>query len=98
MIDFILGWVLGRNITNDTVEEPIERFETYTPKRRREITVYEYWPAFDNDIPSLETAYKLYEENHTCHVIQGGTCKCFYEFDGDDGYVENDPEHFFENI
>lgn len=99
MMDFMLGWLIGKSVADNQTEQKIINYEpSYTLPKRKEITVYEYWPAFDNDIPSLETAYKLYEENHTCHVIQDGVCKCYFEFDGDDGYIETEPDKFFERI
>jgi hypothetical protein len=100
MMDFLFGWLVGKNIAEHKDTQPEINIEdyVYTPKRRKDMTVYEYWPAFDNDIPTLELAYKLYEENHTCHILKNGVSKCYYEFDGDDGFVETDPEHFFERI
>jgi len=99
MMDFILGWLIGKNVAdNQKTQNAINYEPTYTPPKRKEMTVYEYWPAFDNDIPSLEIAYKLYEENNVCHVIQDGVCKCYFEFDGDDGYIKTEPDKFFEKI
>ena len=99
MMNFILGWLIGKNIADNQKTQDVINYEpVYTPPKRKEMTVYEYWPAFDNDIPSLEIAYKLYEENNICHVIQDGVCKCYFEFDGDDGYIKTDPEHFFDRI
>ena len=100
MKDFIIGWILGRRIAeqhNDKPQVNIEEF-FYTPPKRKEMTVYEYWPAFDNDVPSLEIAYKLYNEDRVCHVIKDGVCKCYFEFDGDDGYIEIEPNKFFDRI
>ena len=99
MIDFILGWLIGKNIADNQKTQDVINYEpAYTPPKRKEMTVYEYWPAFDNDIPSLEIAYKLYEENNVCHVIKDGVCKCYFEFDGDDGYIKTEPDKFFERI
>jgi hypothetical protein len=100
MMDFILGWVLGKSAKeHNKAEQYIRNYEpSYTIPEKKEMTVYEYWPAFDNDIPTLELAYKLYEENHTCHILKDGVSKCYFEFEGDDGYVKTDPEHFFERI
>lgn len=99
MMDFILGWLIGKNITNNHKEQKVVNHEPiYTPPKKKKMTVYEYWPAFDNDIPTLEMAYKLYEENNVCHVIKDGVCKCYFEFDGDDSYIKTEPNKFFERI
>lgn len=100
MHNFIIGWILGKRIAKQYNDKPQVNTEElfYTPSKRKEMTVYEYWPAFDNDVPSLETAYKLYNEDHICHVIKDDICKCYFEFDGDDGYIKTEPDKFFERI
>ena len=101
MMDFILGWVLGKRILeqNNNNNSPEEKLNVPMPKQERKpMLIYEYWPAFDNEIPTLDEAYKLYEDNHVCHLNKGGICKCYFEFDGDDSYIKTDPRHFFENI
>ena len=99
MKHFILGWLIGNTVADNQNKQHIINYEpTYIEPETKEKIIYEYWPAFDNDIPSLEIAYKLYEENNVCHVIKDGVCKCYFEFDGDDGYIKTEPNKFFERI
>ena len=99
MIEFIIGWIIGKNIENTNQEQKIQNYEPIKPyPKKEEKIIYEYWPAFDNDIPSLEIAYKLYEENNVCHVIQDGICKCYFEFEGDEDYIKTKPNVFFKKI
>ena len=86
--------LLSKNLSTQENEKPVE---THTTKPK-EILVYEYWPAFDNDVPSLELAYKLYEENRVCHILKDGVCKCYFEFDGDEKDIKSDPKKFFDRI
>ena len=65
MLDFIIGWILGKNsnkkINNTTPTElilPIEKVEK--PKKIRYVEIKELY-----NIPSsLEEAYKVYEDNN----------------------------------
>ena len=99
MMEFIFGWLIGKNIESKEREERIQNYEPIKPiQKKDEITVYEYWSAFDNDIPSLEIAYKLYEENRVCHVLKDGICKCYFEFEADEDYIKNKPKDFFDRI
>lgn len=99
MMEFMIGWLIGKNLKNKNQEQKIQNYEpTESLHKKEEITVYEYWPAFDNDIPSLEIAYKLYDENRVCHVLKDGVCKCYFEFEADEGYIQNKPQDFFERI
>lgn len=100
MMNFILGWLLGKNIIeNDNQRQHMNNYEpTITLPEKKDIIIYEYWPAFDNDVPSLEIAYKLYEENQVCHVIKDGVCKCYFEFTGDENYLKKEPRKFYDRI
>lgn len=104
MKDFIIGWILGNHISKlneshpSTTDTSVLEDNIIETKKEKDIIVYEYWPEFDNDIPVLDMAYKLYEENKVCHIIKNGTCKCYFEFDGDTGYLKKDPKKYFEII
>ena len=99
MMEFMFGWLIGKNLDNKNQEQKIQNYEpTKLSHKKEEITMYEYWPAFDNDIPSLELAYQLYEENNVCHILKNGTCKCYLEFMGGDDYITTKQENFFERI
>ena len=99
MKHFILGWLIGNTVADNQKKQHTINYEpTYIEPKAKEKTIYEYWPAFDNDIPSLEIAYKLYEENNVCHVLKDGVCKCYFEFEGDEGYIKTKPKDFFERI
>ena len=41
---------------------------------------------------------KLRDENRVCHVLKDGVCKCYFEFEADEGYIKNKPQDFFERI
>ena len=92
-------WLIGKVIADNQKIYNINNYEpTIIEPRKKDITIYEYWPAFDNDIPTLAMAEQFYEENRICHVIQDGICKCFFEFDGDEGYLKTEPKKFFDRI
>lgn len=103
MKDFIIGWILGNHLSkinesHSYTEDITTSDNIIESKKEKDITVYEYWPEFDNDIPVLDMAYKLYEENKVCHIVKDGKCKCYFEFDGDTGYIKKDPKKYFEII
>lgn len=58
----------------------------YTVRKReveelpKPIPTYEYWPQFDDDEPTLEMAYKFYEENSVCHLCQNQKVRCYLEY------------------
>lgn len=43
------------------------------------VTKYLYYPEFDNDIPTLYAAYKLYDDCNICHIHKDGGIKCYQE-------------------
>ena len=92
-------WLIGKIVADNQVSQKIENYEPIdTIHKKEEITLYEYWPAFDNDVPTLEMAEQFYEDNRICHVVQDGICKCFFEFEGDPQYLKNEPKKFFDRI
>ena len=96
----LFHWMISKNIVDNIEQQKrINNYEPISPEPEKKIhTIYEYWPAFDNDIPTLDIAYKLYEENQVCHIFKNGKCKCYFEFNGDDGYIKSQPNNFFERI
>lgn len=96
----LFNWFVSKTIV-DNIEQQ-NKIKNYEPidrqPKKQDIIIYEYWPAFDNDIPSLELAYQLYEENNVCHILKNGTCKCYLEFMGRDDYITTKQKNFFERI
>jgi hypothetical protein len=91
----LFSWIVSKDIIENIAEQ--HRINNYEPIEEPEVKeeiIYEYWSAFDNDIPTLEIAYNLYEENRVCHILKDGICKCYFEFNGDEGYIKNDPKKF----
>lgn len=80
MLRGILAWLLADRIERERealewVEEDDE--EEVQPVRR---VSYDYWPQFDDDEPTLEMAYKFYEENSVCHLCQNQRVRCYIEY------------------
>ena len=72
MLEKLFGWMVPEEIPH-----------TVKPKVKEEKVAkisYEYWPQFDNDEPTLEMAYKFYEENSICHIAKDGKTKCYFEY------------------
>lgn len=96
----LFNWMISKQIVDNIEQQKkIDNYEPITPTPIKENkTIYEYWPAFDNDIPTLGIAYALYEENNVCHVVKDGVCKCYFEFEGSNDYIKTKPNNFFSRI
>lgn len=74
MMDFIMGWLMGRNI-------PKEEQEVIQPQKALTYLAYEYWPEFDNEPVSFGDCYDLYEAYNVCHIKSGNEIKTYFETD-----------------
>lgn len=72
MLEKLFGWMVPST--------PVEYKPKPKPKEEELMVSYEYWPQFDNDEPTLEMAFKYYEENTICHIAKGGKTKCYFEY------------------
>ena len=100
MLEILLALFVIDKLTTSSDTKPTKYKSTPTPKKKEGI-VYEYWPAFDHDEPTIGLAYKLYEENQVCHVPvpQDKVCKCYLEFEADvEEYLKKDPNTYFDKI
>lgn len=79
MLDFITGWILGKNSNkiNNTIPTelilPIEEKEV--PKKIRYVEIKELY----NIGSSLEEAYKMYEDNNLVTLYKDGIIYYFLE-------------------
>lgn len=81
MLRGILAWLLADRMERERevlewVEDDEEEEEV---KPVRQVS-YDYWPQFDDDEPTLEMAYKFYEENSVCHLCQNQRVRCYIEY------------------
>lgn len=95
----ILGWMIGNAVANSQSANQYNDTPYYTEPIQKDDIVYEYWPHFDNDEPTIGLAYQLYEENQVCHLAKNGGCTCYLEFEGDvKRYMRKNPEIYFDKI
>ena len=80
MLRGILAWLLADRMEREReVLEWVEDEEEEEVKPVRQVS-YDYWPQFDDDEPTLEMAYKFYEENSVCHLCQNQRVRCYIEY------------------
>ena len=79
MLRGILTWLLTDRMEREreVLEWVEDEEEEVKPVRQ---VSYDYWPQFDDDEPTLEMAYKFYEENSVCHLCQNQRVRCYIEY------------------
>ena len=97
MINFLIGLFMGTKYNNQNLHYQYPVHKTNKPIQKQTITFYEYWKEFDNEEPTLEQAYKFYEDNSICHIAKDGMVKCYIEFTetSNDGII---PKNYLKNI
>ena len=99
MLDFIMGWILGKNsnkiINNTTPTElilPIEKVEK--PKKIRYVEIKELY-----NIPSsLEEAYRLYDNNNLITLYKDGNIYYYLEHEIEEDLIYWGDSKIYDNI
>lgn len=99
MLDFIMGWILGKNsnkIINNTTPTklilPIEKVEK--PKKIRYVEIKELY----NISSSLEEAYKVYEDNELVTLYKDGNIYYYLEKEIEEDLIYWGDNKIYDNI
>ena len=99
MLDFIMGWILGKNsnkiINNTTSTElilPVEKVEK--PKKIRYVEIKELY----NISSSLEEAYKVYEDNGLITLYKDGNIYYYLEKEIEEDLIYWGDNKIYDNI
>lgn len=99
MLDFIMGWILGKNsnkiINNTTPTElilPVEKVEK--PKKIRYVEIKELY----NISSSLEEAYKVYEDNGLITLYKDGNIYYYLKKEIEEDLIYWGDNKIYDNI
>lgn len=99
MLDFIMGWILGKNsnkIINNTAPTelilPIKKVEK--PKKIRYVEIKELY----NISSSLEEAYKVYEDNELVTLYKDGNIYYYLEKEIEEDLIYWGDSKIYDNI